>query len=88
MQLDLSDICRRVTLAYDDGDDLQIHGVNALGSAGPLDLAFADAQTTATEVAASRAGAIVVALGFDAVPGRRLFASTNPPNRICRCAMR
>ena len=78
MQIDLSDICRRVALAYDDGENLQIHGVNALDSAGPRDLAFADAQTAAAEVAASRAGAIVVAPGFDAVPGRRLFASANP----------
>ncbi len=78
MQRDLSDICRRVTLAYDGGDDLQIQGVDALSSAGPRDLAFADAQTTAAEVAASQAGAIVVALGFDAVPGRRLLASSNP----------
>jgi UDP-3-O-[3-hydroxymyristoyl] glucosamine N-acyltransferase len=78
MQLKLSDICRRVALAYDDGLDLTIHGVNALDAAGPSELAFAEAQTPAAEVAASRAGAIVVAHGFDGMPGRRLLSSPNP----------
>lgn len=78
MQLKLSEICRRVTLAYDDGEDLLIQGVSALDSAGPADLAFAEAQTTVAQVDASRAGAIVVAQNFGAAPGRRLFASANP----------
>ncbi len=78
MQFDLSDICRRVGLAYDDGAQLRIQGVNALDSAGPAELAFAEAKTPAAAVADSRAAAIVVALGSEPVPGRRLLPCPNP----------
>jgi UDP-3-O-[3-hydroxymyristoyl] glucosamine N-acyltransferase len=78
MPLDLSDICRRVPLDYDGGADISIQGVNSLAAAGPGEMAFADAQTTAEEVGASRAGVVVVAPGFDPVPGRRLLPSANP----------
>jgi UDP-3-O-[3-hydroxymyristoyl] glucosamine N-acyltransferase len=78
MHLELSDICRRVPLAYDGGTDILIQGVNSLAAAGPGEMAFAEAQTPAAEVEASGAAAVVVGPGFDAVPGRRLLSSTNP----------
>jgi len=78
MYLDLSDICQRVGLAYDGGARLSIQGVSTLGTAGPNELAFAEAGTPQPEVAASRAGAVVVALGFSTVPGQRHLPNASP----------
>ena len=78
MPFDLSDICRRVPLAYDGGADILIQGVNSLAAASPSEMAFADAETPTADVGASRAGAVVVAPGFGPVPGRRLLSSANP----------
>jgi len=78
MQLSLSDICRRVALAYDGGPDVQIQGVNALHAAAPWELAFAEAQTPKADVAASRAAATIVPQGFGEVAGQRLLHSKNP----------
>lgn len=73
----LADLAGALGLAVDGDGAVEISGLAGLEDAGPYDLSFATGPRYVRAYAASRGGAFIVPLDFDAV-GRSVLRSANP----------
>jgi UDP-3-O-[3-hydroxymyristoyl] glucosamine N-acyltransferase len=83
----LADLASELGREIEGDPDFRIAGVAALDRAGPEDLAYVRSDRFAAQLAASRAGALILPLGLDA-GGRPAIRSPHPGLDFARAVKR
>ena len=78
MQFRLEKICNRVGGRVDGDGGVGISGVNALETAGPDEITFAESDRYLDQVRNGTAAAVIVGEDFPELPGRNLLRAINP----------